>query len=93
MSDNDHMARTDTEFKAYVCDSLRELNAKHLTLEAQIAANTEITKGIEEIVTMGRGMFKFAYRVGSVIRWIGGVAAGLVLLWHWFGESIRGLFK
>jgi hypothetical protein len=93
IDDKPDMARDDTEFQTYVYTSLRALNEKHAALEVQLERNTEITKGIEEIVLMGRGMFKFAYRVGTIIRWVGGVAAGTMLLVHWFGDSIRAFFR
>jgi len=93
MSDKDPMARTDMEFKAYVCNSLRELNDKHTELESKMVDHIALTQDIAEIVRMGRGMFKFAYRVGSFIRWIGGFAAGAMLIWHFFSDHIKETLK
>ena len=86
MSEENEVPRSDAEFKNFVCNSLREL-------QTQIDANTEITKDIEEIVRMGRGMFKFAYAIGSALRWISGVVGGAVLIYHFLWDHIKEAFR
>ena len=80
------MSRTDEEFKHYVCESLRELRDEQ-------SRTKEVIDMVAEIVKLGRGMFLFASRVSSALRWIGGVTAGGVLIWHLFAEYLKGVFR
>jgi hypothetical protein len=80
------MSRTDEDFKRYVCDELR-------TLRTVVDANTALTEDIAAIVTMGKGMFKLAYRIGSILRWAGGVIGAVILFHQLFWDGIKGLFK
>ena len=91
--DEQIMARTDAEFRQYVCDSLRALKEQQDSYEAQTKQLFELTQKIAEIVETGESLFRFAGKVGGILQWIGGTAAGAVLLWQVFGEHIKGWFK
>lgn len=92
-SDEHIMTRTDAEFRQYVCDTLRELKSNQTILEAQTKKHIRLTEDIADLVEMGRSLFVFASKLGSILRWIGGVSAGSILLWQFFSDHLRNLLK
>ena len=50
-------------------------------LEAGLAANTEVTKEVLEIVTMGKSFFRVLGYIGHAIKWIAGIAAAVGAAW------------
>jgi hypothetical protein len=77
----------------YLIDTLNSLTMKVDALEKKLDKNSEVTELMAEIVHKGKGLFQLAYRLGSIVRWIGGVAGGGILMWHLCSDKIKGLFQ
>lgn len=62
----------------------RGMSGRVSALEASMRVNTEATKEILEIVSMGRSFFKVLGHIGAGIKWLAGLTtAGGVLYSIW----------
>ena len=77
---------TDDDFKKQVVEQLTALTAR----QAEIKDSVDT---VNDIVTMGRVMFRFAYWIGQALRWIGGIAGGFYLVWHFVIDHVKGVPK
>ena len=58
-------------------DRLDKSAARMCVMEQSLQANTEATKEVLEIVSMGKSFFKFAGLIGNGLKWLVGVATVL----------------
>lgn len=74
---------------------LRDTLAQHVRSTADnqaavlraLAENTEVTKGIKEVVDTGKALFRLGGWIGSFIKWLGPIAAGAAAAWAWFTNA------
>jgi hypothetical protein len=49
--------------------------------EALLTENTAATQEVLEIVTLAKGFFKVLGHIGTGVKWLTGIATGIVTLW------------
>lgn len=81
------------EFVKFVTRSLNDLHTKCDTLEESVEQQKKLTKEVVEIVELGRGLFNFAYRLGSILKWLAGAFGGAMLIWHFISEKVKGFLQ
>lgn len=57
--------------------------------EKTLEENTQATSDILEIISAAKGFFKVASSIGSVIKWVTGIAAACIGLWVAIKGQIR----
>lgn len=90
---DNEMSRTDTDFKQYVCDSLRQLTDKQRQLDSRVDEHIRLTQEMSEIVVMGKSLFQFAGYLGKFFKWVLTIAAGATLMWQLFGDWVKHVVK
>jgi hypothetical protein len=56
---------------------LNAIEAQQRAMAVNLAANTEITKEVKELLELGRTAFRLADYVGRFVRWTCGIAAAV----------------
>lgn len=51
------------------------------SIEADLRANTEVTREVRDLMEMGRALFRLADLMGRGAKWLGGIAAAIVAIW------------
>lgn len=57
--------------------------------EKTLEENTQATADILDIITAAKGFFKVASAVGSVVKWVTGIAAACIGLWVTIKGQLR----
>ena len=60
-----------------------------IKFEKTLEENTQATADILDIITAAKGFFKVASAVGSVVKWVTGIAAACIGLWVTIKGQIR----
>jgi hypothetical protein len=58
---------------------------------AELAANTQATQEVRELLALGRNGLKVLGALGAVAKWAGGVAAAVVAIWGLVAQIKGGL--
>ena len=69
-------------------DRLDKGAARMRVMEQSLQANTEATKEVLEIVSMGKSFFKLAGLIGNAIKWLAGVATVLAAAWAAWNHKV-----
>jgi hypothetical protein len=60
-----------------------------IKFEKTLEENTQATADILDIITAAKGFFKVASAVGSVVKWVTGIAAACIGLWVTIKGQLR----
>jgi hypothetical protein len=60
------------------------------SIEADLRANTEVTREVRDLMEMGRVLFRLADLMGRGAKWLGGIATAILAVWGAFYTATHG---
>lgn len=60
-------------------------------IEADLRANTEVTREVRDLMEMGRALFRLADLMGRGAKWLSGIAAAVVAIWGAIYTATHGV--
>jgi len=62
-------------------ERLLEIERRLAALEASMVVNTELTREIRDVIAAARLGLRVLGALGTLVRWIGGLAAAALAIW------------
>lgn len=90
MSDTTPDAHDTAARLAIIDDRLDAGAARMDAMQRELAANTEVTTEIRDLLASFKGGFRVAGWLGVVAKWLGGLAAAATALWVLIYQATHG---
>lgn len=81
------------ELLVEVRDLRRTGDTRLSSLEAGLAANSGTTEEVRDILQVAKAGLKVIGGIGTFVKWVGGIAAGLAALWGLYVTARSGFPK